>query len=415
VQANHTISATFAVTSFTIAASADPNGAISPSGNVNVNCGASSPVFTITPNACYHIAQVYVDGFPQGAITTYQFTNVQANHTISASFTVNTEVITASAGANGSISPTGAVNVNCGADQGFTITANSGYHVADVLVDGGSVGAVTTYTFTNVTANHTISASFAVTTYTITASADPNGAIAPSGAVGVAAGSDQSFTITANAHYHVSDVLVDGGSVGPVTAYTFTNVQADHTIAASFAIDTYTITATADANGSIAPSGAVPVDYGTDQTFTITPDGGYHVLDVLVDGSSVGAVTTYTFTATSADHTIEASFEQDATAVMMSSLPTPKTLGIAAAVPNPFTRKLELVVGTPSAQRVRVTVWDGRGRLVTTLPTDKLGAGYSVVAWDGTAASGRALAGGEYVVRIETAKGAVSRRVVKLP
>ena len=60
-------------------------------------------------------------------------------------------------------------------------------------------------------------------------------------------GADQTFTITPDASYHVADVLVDGVSVGAVTSYTFTNVTADHTIEASFAINTYTITATAPA------------------------------------------------------------------------------------------------------------------------------------------------------------------------
>ena len=55
----------------------------------------------------------------------------------------------------------------------------------------------------------------------------------------------------------MADVLVDGVSVGAVTSYTFTNVTANHTIAASFAINTYTITATAGANGTIEPAGAV--------------------------------------------------------------------------------------------------------------------------------------------------------------
>ena len=71
----------------------------------------------------------------------------------------------------------------------------------------------------------------------------------------------------------MADVLVDGVSVGAVTSYTFTNVTANHTIAASFAIDTYTITASAGANGTISPSGHVTVNYGANQTFTITPDG----------------------------------------------------------------------------------------------------------------------------------------------
>ena len=76
--------------------------------------------------------------------------------------------ITASAGTGGSISPSGAVPVHFGSDQTFHITADTGYHITDVLVDGVSVGAVTGYTFTNVTANHTIAASFVINTYTLT-------------------------------------------------------------------------------------------------------------------------------------------------------------------------------------------------------------------------------------------------------
>ncbi len=164
-----------------------------------------------------------------------------------------TNTITASAGPNGAISPSGAVVVGYDGSQTFTITPALNYHVADVLVDGVSVGAVTSYPFTNVIANHTIAASFAINTYTITASAGANGTISPAGAVVVDYGGSQTFTITPALNYHVADVLVDGVSVGAVTSYTFTNVTANHTIAASFAINTYTITASAGANGTIYP------------------------------------------------------------------------------------------------------------------------------------------------------------------
>jgi hypothetical protein len=70
-----------------------------------------------------------------------------------------------------------------------------------------------------------------------------------------------------------------------------------------------TITASAGINGSVSPSGAVLVPWGTNATFTITPITDYHVLDVLVDGVSVGAATTYTFTNVTVDHTISASFD----------------------------------------------------------------------------------------------------------
>jgi hypothetical protein len=70
--------------------------------------------------------------------------------------------VTAAAGANGKISPSGAVSVDGGGIQGFTLAPDANYHVADVLVDGTSVGAVMSYTFSNVAANHTITATFAI-------------------------------------------------------------------------------------------------------------------------------------------------------------------------------------------------------------------------------------------------------------
>ncbi len=79
----------------------------------------------------------------------------------------DTRAISASSGANGSIIPSGVIAVNYGSNQTFTINPAFGYHVADVLVDGISVGAVTSYPFTNVTANHTISASFTIDTFII--------------------------------------------------------------------------------------------------------------------------------------------------------------------------------------------------------------------------------------------------------
>ena len=77
---------------------------------------------------------------------------------------VQTYSITASAGTGGSISPSGSVSVNSGISKTFSITPSTGYKISSVTVDGSSVGALSSYTFTNVTNNHTISATFAVAT-----------------------------------------------------------------------------------------------------------------------------------------------------------------------------------------------------------------------------------------------------------
>lgn len=78
-------------------------------------------------------------------------------------YAVVTHTITASAGSNGSITPSGEVVVTEGDDQPFAMTPDSGYHVDDVLVDSESYGSISSYTFHNVTAAHTISVSFAET------------------------------------------------------------------------------------------------------------------------------------------------------------------------------------------------------------------------------------------------------------
>ena len=85
---------------------------------------------------------------------------------------------------------------------------------------------------------------------------------------------------------------------------------------------THTITATAGFGGSISPEGTVHVDEGQTQSFTITPDGTNTIYDVEVDGASVGAVSTYTFTNVAANHTIVANFQLPAgTCVDISDVP----------------------------------------------------------------------------------------------
>lgn len=145
--------------------------------------------------------------------------------------------ITASAGTGGTIDPTGEVTVESGEDQTFTFTAEAGYEIDKVLVDGVEVTiSGNTYTMTNVTEDGTIAVSFkeTIVSYTITATAGAGGTIAPSGAVEVEAGADQIFTITAGTGFEIDDVLVGGVSVGKVGTYTFEDVSADSTITVSF-------------------------------------------------------------------------------------------------------------------------------------------------------------------------------------
>jgi hypothetical protein len=119
------------------------------------------------------------------------------------------------------------------------------------------------------------------------------------------------YTITPNTGYIIKNIKIDGVDQDSVfTTYTFKNVRADHTITATFALATYTITASASAGGSITPSGNVSVKGGKSQAFQFTADAGYEVNNVIVDGSGIGAVTSYTFYNVLADHTIRVNYKQ---------------------------------------------------------------------------------------------------------
>jgi uncharacterized repeat protein (TIGR02543 family) len=259
-----------------------------------------------------------VDSVSQGSITSYTFSDVTTNHTIYASFAINTYTITVTQTSNGTISP-GTTTVNYLADPTFTITPITGYHVVDVTVDGSSVGALTSYTFTNVIANHMITATYAINTYTLNVNVGSGGSSVdispPSGPY--THGTSVTLTPHENTGYHFNNWSGSlNGSANPATI----TMDGNKNITANFAINTYTITVTQTANGTISPNNPT-VNYGANQAFSITPSTGYHVTGVTVDGGSAGAVTSYTFTNVTATHTITATYAINTYALTTISSP----------------------------------------------------------------------------------------------
>ncbi len=151
-------------------------------------------------------------------------------------FLINTYTITASAGANGTISPEGEMIVEHGQDITFDITPDNGYDVEDVLVNGESVGAVASYTFENVTEDATIHAEFVLRTYEVNITSEGNGTITPDGVMTVDHGSSISFELEPEEGHHVGDLLINGSSVGWHYTYTLNNIQQDTDVHAIFEV-----------------------------------------------------------------------------------------------------------------------------------------------------------------------------------
>lgn len=296
--------------SFEIRASvAGGSGTITPAG-VTVVPEGGSQTYSITPAAGYRLNYVAVNGMFVGAPASYTFTNVRGSATITADFVPVTYTIAVTQTPNGFVSPYTYSGFKAGASQGYAISPKAGYHVADVEVDGTSVGAVTSYSFTNIQANHTIRATFAANpSYTIQATAGPNGSISPAGATTVLGGLGQKYTVAPSSGYRVAGVVVDGVAKGALTSYTFSAVAANHAIDATFVRDEYTVTASVlGGQGTITPPGATVVPGGGSQSYAISPAGGYRINYVAVNGFSVGQVASYTLGDVRRDSTIAVHF-----------------------------------------------------------------------------------------------------------
>lgn len=229
-----------AINTYEIVATSGANGTITPSGTTTVEYG-NNLTFNFTPDTGYMIDEVTVDNVVVGSNPQYTFNNITANHTIHVTFEaipVNQHTITATAGPNGTITPTGTQLVDEGDDITFTITPDQDYEIDTLWIDGVAVTPVLTYTFANVTANHIIHVTFKaipVPQYTITASAGPNGTVAPTGAQLVDEGDDITFIATPDQGYEIDSLYINGVAVTPVSTYTFANVTANHTIHYTFA------------------------------------------------------------------------------------------------------------------------------------------------------------------------------------
>lgn len=215
--------------------------------------------------------------------------------------------IVASAGSHGTINPSGTVNASYGTNAVFTLMPDSGYHVDSLVVDGKNIDSLFSYTFPYVVTEHTIRVAFS-NQYTITAATSGSGTITPSGDLSVLFGDSVRFTFVADTGASLDSVIVDGSRVDSTEGYTFTTVTNNHSIAAYFSPDSFTITATAGLHGIIAPSGMVRVSKASNQSFSMDPDSGYVVGNLTIDGIPVTPATAHGFSNIGANHTINATF-----------------------------------------------------------------------------------------------------------
>ncbi|MCL2510581.1 MAG: T9SS type A sorting domain-containing protein [Bacteroidales bacterium] len=332
IEEDQTIEVVFTMLTYTLFATAGPNGTIDPMGMTTVYCG-SDYTFYFWADTDYEIANLLIDGVSSPEYIGdgyYTFENITGNHTITVTFKSlpppPAHTIIAGADAGATITPSGEITVTPGAIQKFTFVAKKGYQITEVLIDDvNDPTAVVNgfYLFENVQDDHTIYVvceALEASEYCIHTSYTSGGTISPNGMVCVQPGASPTFVITPKQGYKIDEVKVDG--IVNVQAiidgvYTFDNVQEEHTLYASFTYisieQLYINASVSTVGGSVSPAGKVMVTTGDEPSFTFTPQAGYQLQDVLVDGVSViGNVVgnTYTFAPVVCAHNIVGKFEK---------------------------------------------------------------------------------------------------------
>ncbi|MDD2636677.1 MAG: choice-of-anchor J domain-containing protein, partial [Bacteroidales bacterium] len=354
VTENITIDASFDIINYTVTANAGAGGSIDVANNVN--CGEDL-VITFVPDACYEIVSANINGTPISVTgNSYTINNVTENITINASYGIADDfTITTNAGTGGSISTTANI-AECGDDVSFTVTPDVCYEIGIVTVNGTPVTLIGgSYTIINVTEEITIAATFDQIMYDITTNVGTGGTINGAGTQ-IACGEDLTFTVDADECYQVESITLNGNPL-PITGevYSINNISGNMTIEATFSLLTYTVSANAGTGGSINPEGDIVVDCGTNENFTITPNANYIILDVMVNGASVGAVSNYEFTNITDNAVIIATFQYstdiaDNIASNMSVFPNPAENMIS----------IELNYNETKATRLNILTIDGK-------------------------------------------------------
>ena len=241
--------------------------------------------------------------------------NLQVKPPVQKEFT-----ITAVAHGGGIIDPSGAVKVEEGKDQVFTIQPYEGFEVKEVFVNGESVGSVTEYKFEAVRADASIEVFFAEKEAVQADKTKLNESIAAAEEL-----LKHAEDYVPEDIQNLMEVLEAAKAVAADPAVTQETVDAaQNALDAAMNIapiqKEFAIMAAAGEGGSITPCGTVKVERGMSQTFTIQPKEGYVISDVLVNGQSVGAVAEYTFCDVNADANITALFQKAAVSTDKSQL-----------------------------------------------------------------------------------------------
>ena len=354
-----TVTLSYTPTSYSLSIQSGAGGSVSYDGTTVTNTTRSftvaegtSATITISPYSGYRLNRLTVNGTNvTSSVSNNQYTisNITANTTVVVAFKqipVTTYSLSLQSGSGGSISYNGTFientirtfTVNEGTSVTLAVTPDVGYQLASLIVDGTDVTSRVSnnsYTISNITANTTVEATFAVITYNLTIRATGNGTVSYDGStirgttrtLSVEYGTSAKLIFSADEGYQLASLIVGGNDVTSRVSggtYTINDITANTSVIVVFEkipVTTYSLSIQSTAGGSVSYSGTTIVDAtqtfslseGASATLVITPDKGYLLSSLTVNGTDVTSQVTngsYTIGNISSNTTVVATFEQ---------------------------------------------------------------------------------------------------------
>ncbi len=220
-------------------------------------------------------------------------------------------------GGHGTVSPA-SQQIAQGGTASIIITPDANYYTASVTDNGNPVTPTssTSYIFNNVTANHNVVVTFALTTvtYTVNASvsASGHGTVTPASQQ-VNPGGNATITMSPSSGYHLASITDNGEAKTVSNPYIINNVTAAHNVEVAFTsgAQTFTVTASAPQGHGTASPATQQINQGSNATITITADAGYHVASITDNGAAVAVSKPYVISKVAAAHTVMVKFTAD--------------------------------------------------------------------------------------------------------
>ena len=309
--------ANFALNVYSVAASATPAAGGTITGAGNYEHGATATL-TATAATGYTFQKWTKNGQQVSTNATYSFT-VNSAVTLVAHFTLNSYAVTTTANPTAGGTVTGAGTYNHGATATLTATANTGYTFVNWTKGGTVVSTNATYSFT-VTEAGAYTANFQLNSYNITATATPTAGGTVTGTGTYNHGASCTLVATPNTGYTFVNWKKGSTVVSTNASYTFTVTEAG-SYTATFQLNSYVITATANPTAGGTVTGAGTYNHGATATLSVTANTGYTFVNWTKNGTVVSTSKTYTFTVTEAGDYI-ANFSLNSYAITATAAPT---------------------------------------------------------------------------------------------